>query len=56
MSTDLVKEARGKRKKTYNKNLLLIPQSHFKLISRFLGTRAKESLEILPKKRLFMVV
>lgn len=56
MSTDLVKEARGKRKKNYNKNLLLIPQSYFKLISRFLGTRAKEPLEILPKKCLFMVV
>ena len=63
MSTDLVKEARGKRKKNLqrwtensNQNLLFIPQSYFKLISRFLGTRAKEPLEILPKKRRFMVV
>ena len=60
MSTDLAREVRGKRKKNLQrwteKNLLLIPQSYFKLISRFLGTRAKEPLEILPKKRRFMVV
>ena len=62
MSTDLAKEVRGKRKKNLqrwtensNQNLLLIPQSSFKLTSRFLGTRAKEPLEILPKKRRFMV-